>query len=421
MNTHWVCCSLFLLGFVRLAGGDGLCSGRVEVHSGEAWIPVSDGNFTLPTAQVICAELGCGKAVSVLGQVPFKESDGQVWAEEFRCEGEDQELRVCPRVPCPGGTCHYSGAVQVVCSVYTDVRLVTNGSSQCEGQVEMNILGRWRALCASHWSLANANVVCRQLGCGVAISTPNRAEGSDQLWKARFHCSGTESFLWKCPVTALGVPDCSYGNTASVICSGNQTQALSQCDHFVSEPAGSAASEESAPYCSDSRQLRLVDGGGPCAGRVEILDQGSWGTICDDGWDLDDARVVCRQLGCGEALNATGSAHFGAGSGPIWLDDLKCAGNESHVWRCPSRGWGRHDCRHKEDAGVICSGQHSTLSTGWRRGGALEDGDLSPEGEMLKGPEKEASSHGTCLSSRREDEVLSLPPAAAEILVLSSQ
>ncbi|XP_068825859.1 antigen WC1.1-like [Capricornis sumatraensis] len=342
-------------GFVRLAGGAGPCSGRVEVHSGEAWTPVSDGNFTLPTAQVICAELGCGKAVSVLGQVPFRESDGRVWAEEFRCEGEEPELRVCPRAPCPGGTCHHSRAVQVVCSVYTDVRLVTNGSSQCEGQVEVNISGRWRALCASHWSLANANVVCRQLGCGVAISTPNGAEGSDQLWKARFHCSGTESFLWKCPVTALGVPDCSHGNMVSVICSGNQTQVLPQCDHFVSEPAGSAASEESAPYCSDSRQLRLVDGGGPCAGRVEILDQGSWGTICDDGWDLDDARVVCRQLGCGEALNATGSAHFGAGSGPIWLDDLNCTGNESHVWRCPSRGWGHHDCRHKEDAGVICS------------------------------------------------------------------
>lgn len=115
----------FLLGFVRLVGGDGPCSGQVELHSGEAWTPLSDGNFTLPSAQVICAELECGKAVSVLGDVPFRESDGRVWAEQFRCEGQEPELWACPRVPCPGGTCHHRGAVHVVCSGERQSRSLT--------------------------------------------------------------------------------------------------------------------------------------------------------------------------------------------------------------------------------------------------------------------------------------------------------
>uniref|UniRef100_A0A8C9PV75 SRCR domain-containing protein n=1 Tax=Spermophilus dauricus TaxID=99837 RepID=A0A8C9PV75_SPEDA len=353
-NTASVVCS----GFVHLVGGQGPCSGQVEVNSGEGWIPVSDGNFTLATAQVICAELGCGKPASVLGNMPFRGDSEQIWAEEFQCEGQETGLWFCPRVPCPAGSCPHRGAVQVVCSGYTDVRLMKNGSSQCEGQVEMKTSGGWRTLCASHWNMANANVVCRQLGCGVAISTPKGeyfVEGGDEIWRDRFHCSGSESFLWNCPVSALGVPACAHGNTASVVCSGNQTQLLPQCNDSWSDPAGSAASEGHTANCSDSRQLRLVDGGSHCAGRVEILQQGSWGSICDDSWDLSDAHVVCRQLGCGVALEATVSAHFGEGSGPIWLDELNCTGEEAHVWQCPSQGWGQHNCSHKEDAGVICS------------------------------------------------------------------
>uniref|UniRef100_A0A8D2HGW0 SRCR domain-containing protein n=1 Tax=Urocitellus parryii TaxID=9999 RepID=A0A8D2HGW0_UROPR len=100
-----------------------------------------------------------------------------------------------------------------------------------------------------------------------------------------------------------------------------------------------------------------------CAGRVEILHQHSWGTVCDFSWDLNDAHVVCRQMGCGEALNAVHEALFGEGSGPIWLDDLKCTGKESHVWNCPSLGWGQHHCTHKMDAGAICSGMASEFPT----------------------------------------------------------
>ena len=103
--------------------------------------------------------------------------------------------------------------------------------------------------------------------------------------------------------------------------------------------------------------MRLVDGGSRCAGRVEVLHRGQWGTVCGDNWDMRDAAVVCRELGCGEAVDALSDAHFGPGSGPIWINNVHCRGLESTLKNCRSPGWERHDRNHTKDAGIICSGR----------------------------------------------------------------
>ena len=128
-------------------------------------------------------------------------------------------------------------------------------------------------------------------------------------------------------------------------------------------------------------QIRLVGGNIPNEGRVEICISNEWGTICDDAFTSVDAQVVCRKLGylttgisnknillyiilvnCPiantDALAFSG-AHFGTGTGDIFLDDVGCSGTESSLLDCSYVSGGNIYCYygHSEDVGVRCQGK----------------------------------------------------------------
>jgi len=105
---------------------------------------------------------------------------------------------------------------------------------------------------------------------------------------------------------------------------------------------------------SNSGVIRLV-GGGISSGRVEVYHNGQWGTVCDDSWDMNDANVVCRQLGFSSASSAPGNAAYGQGSEPTWMDNVACQGGEASLFACTHNGWGVENCNHGEDASVVCN------------------------------------------------------------------
>ncbi|XP_029937315.1 macrophage receptor MARCO-like isoform X2 [Myripristis murdjan] len=98
--------------------------------------------------------------------------------------------------------------------------------------------------------------------------------------------------------------------------------------------------------------LNVRIAGGTQRGRVEVLHNGAWGTVCNDSFDRKDGRVICRML---QYQDVSDVFTANPGTGNIWLDDLRCTGTETNIFDCPHNGVGVNNCDHGEDAGVQCT------------------------------------------------------------------
>ncbi|XP_064369554.1 antigen WC1.1-like [Dromaius novaehollandiae] len=328
---------------LRLVNGGGPCAGRVEVKLRGQWGTVADDVWDMEDAEVVCQQLGCGSAKSAHDSTHFGRGSGPTQLALVDCRGDESALWECTVQGWGPYTGPHDWDVGVVCQGF--VQLV-GGDSACSGRVEVRQGRGWATLCKAHVDLNTAHVICKELGCGAALAITGAARfgaGAGPIWDGGFECAGNESLLSACTRRLPHGQGCTHASDAAVI-------------------------------CSSYTGFRLVNGSTECTGRVELEARGTWGSLCDAGWDMPDAQVLCHHLGCGFATSVPRGGCFGTGSGPLWQDTFHCSGTKSHLGECPATVLGIPACSPDHAAAVNCSGGTEPLR--------LVDGESRCDGHL---------------------------------------
>ncbi|XP_071504514.1 scavenger receptor cysteine-rich domain-containing protein DMBT1-like [Diadema antillarum] len=313
---------------VRLVDGDDNTQGRVEVYHDGEWGTVCDDLFGQDDADVVCRMLGFEGASGYSCCAAYGQGSDPILLDDVQCTGSENSLADCQHGGYGEHNCYHGEDVGVECIGPVsdiEVRLV-GGEDNTEGRVEVYANGQWGTVCDDLWGIEDSNVVCQMLGFDGALDyscCAEYGEGSDPILLDNVVCSGTESNLAQCQHNGYGEHNCVHGEDVGVQCI--------------------------------KPDIRLRGGSSSSEGRVEVFRNGTWGTVCDDFWGSQDATVACRSLGFEQAVDWQCCAYFGRGSGPIFLDDVSCSGDEESLVDCPQNDVGDHNCGHHEDAGVVCA------------------------------------------------------------------
>ncbi|XP_030047907.1 deleted in malignant brain tumors 1 protein [Microcaecilia unicolor] len=322
---------------LRLTNSSQACTGTLLVKEGN-FRYICGEHWTLGDSLVACRQLGCGEALST-NKVPANHSYS-VWNFQPRCTGNENSLWQCPTEATNDQVCADNLVVRVECAGNISVRLV-NGGHHCMGTLEVMEAGHWGTVCTRGWNLINANVVCHELGCGKAKFVPERGQlplSSQTMLMNNVDCSGKEQVLWHCGF-----------NRHTEACRDSQVQVV----------------------CQGGLEIRLVGGGSPCAGRLEVLYNGIWGTVCDKPASFYTANAVCHELNCKESNPFEMNWFYGAGTGKIWLSNVQCKQSSDSLWDC-EKSFSTGHCDHSQDMSVTCKDHRELRLKGGPCFGLLE-------------------------------------------------
>ncbi|MED6255788.1 hypothetical protein ATANTOWER_015062 [Ataeniobius toweri] len=192
-----------------------------------------------------------------------------------------------------------------VCS--DSVRLV-NGTSLCSGRLEVkysqsdNSNQIWSSVCEADFDQTDAEVVCKEIGCGPPLVLQGVFYGEVEAskWTKEFQCGGTESALLDCRRSGSVRNICSSGKVVGLTCS---------------EP------------------VRLVGGASHCEGILEVK-LGTWRPVNALGWTMQEAAAACGELDCGSVVSMETRIDYSVR--PVWEIQLSCFKSGSPLRECAS-------------------------------------------------------------------------------------
>ena len=331
-------------GRIRLRGALTASEGRLEISHNGVFGTMCNSSFNMAAANVVCRELGFGKA----GEIKYSKEyhvnpSSQILLDGVQCTGKEDSIFQCTHHGWNMHRCYHSQDVAIRC-------LGPDQRQRCVASCDLGFY---------YNSTINACSACSPT-CMSCVQL-----GSCQS-------CGSNMYL---NMHNLCVEDCGegmYGSTSSGQCEKCHASCRSCKNGPVNNTCTSCHGDQNLDgnACIDGcplrkkllpRSIQLVGGESPLYGRLEVLHRGVWGTVCDDGFNWKAGEVACKALGLGSHIptvyaNPQTASQSGVGSVPksIWLDNLRCSGNESNLFQCEHLPIGRSDCTHVEDVWLKC-------------------------------------------------------------------
>ncbi|XP_072554074.1 lysyl oxidase homolog 3A isoform X3 [Paramormyrops kingsleyae] len=362
--------------------------GRVEIFYKGEWGTICDDDFTIANAHVLCRQLGFVTATGWTHSAKYGKGTGKIWLDNVQCGGSEKSIGLCRSRGWGNSDCTHDEDAGVICkderlpgfvdsniievdeNHFEEVRLrpLAEGGARrmpiTEGVVEVKLQDSWTQICGQGWSPKNSRVVCGMMGFPSERKVRSTYKQVKQMKKRaakpkaaassssrhtngfRIHsvaCTGNEVHLSVCPLEIAK-------RNSSAPCTGGMPAVVS----CMPGPLFSQVNGQKKKTKTVTK-VRLKGGAKIGEGRVEVLKNREWGTVCDDRWNLQAASVVCRDLGFGSAREALTGARLGQGIGPIHMNEVMCTGTEKSIWNCPFKNITSENCKHAEDASVRCN------------------------------------------------------------------